>query len=66
MSLLGRLISSTLLSQDKEEIAAPEEPVKQEKTLVQNSFAKAERVIAAAERDAAQLLELERSEDGEL
>ena len=66
MSLIGRLISSTLLSQNKEEIAAPEEPVKQEEFLTDNKFAKAERVIAAAERDAAQLLELERNEDGEL
>ena len=66
MSLLKQLISSALSGKDEEKVTILEEPVKQEKTLVQNSFAKAERVIAAAERDAAQLLELERSEDGEL
>ena len=66
MSLLKQLISSALSGKDEEKVTILEEPVKQEKTLVQNSFAKAERIIAAAERDAAQLLELERSEDGEL
>ena len=66
MSLLKQLISSALSGKDEKKVTILDEPVKQEEFLTDNRFAKAERVIAAAERDAAQLLELERSEDGEL
>lgn len=66
MSLLKQLISSALSEKDEKKVIILEEPVKQEEFLTDNKFAKAERIIAAAERDAAQLLELERNEDGEL